>query len=86
MSEKQKSIMTDEKRKKISEAIKKKHLNGEYKHIYKDADRIRKISEANKGTLPWTTGKKLTEEHKRKISETEKKTKQRKKLERQGKI
>lgn len=74
MSIKQKSLMTEEKRKKISEAIKRKHANGEYKHIYND-ETSKKISESNKGQIPWNKGGTLTEEHKKKISESEKKTK-----------
>jgi len=74
MSMKQKSLMTEEKRKKISEAIKKKHANGEYKHVYCE-ETSRKISESNKGQIPWNKGGKLTKEHKKKISESEKKTK-----------
>lgn len=74
MSEKQKLLMTEEKKKKISEAIKKKHANGEYKHIYND-ETSKKISNSNKGQIPWNKGGTLTEEHKKKIGETEKKTK-----------
>jgi hypothetical protein len=74
MSIKQKSLMTEEKRKKISEAIKRKHANGEYKHIYND-ETSKKISESNKGQIPWNKGGTLTEEHKKKISESEKETK-----------
>lgn len=74
MSIKQKSLMTEEKRKKISESIKKKHANGEYKHVYNE-ETSKKISESNKGQVPWNKGGKLTEEHKKKISESEKRTK-----------
>lgn len=74
MSIKQKSLMTEEKRKKISEAIKRKHANGEYKHIYNE-ETSKKISDSNKGQVPWNKGGKLTEEHKKKIGESEKKTK-----------
>jgi len=74
MSIKQKMLMTEERRKKISEAIKRKHANGEYKHIYNEKTK-RKISLANKGQIPWCKGKKLSKEHKLKISESEKRTK-----------
>ena len=66
--------MTEEKRKKISDSIKKKHDNGEYSHIY-TKDREQKISKSNKGQIPWNKGKTLTDEHKKKISESEKNTK-----------
>lgn len=74
ISLKQKMLMTEEKRKKISEAIKRKHANGEYRHIYNEKTK-RKISLANKGQIPWCKGKKLSKEHKLKISESEKRTK-----------
>lgn len=74
MSVKQKSLVTDEKRKKISDSIKRKHANGEYKHIYNE-DTRRKISESNKGQIPWNKGGTLTEEHKKKIGDSERKTK-----------
>lgn len=74
ISTKQMSTMSEEKRRRISEAIKRKHANGEYKHIYNEVTAI-KISKSNSGQIPWNKGRTLTEEHKEKISISEKKTK-----------
>lgn len=64
--------ISDETRKKLSEAKRGKRLSEEHK---------RKLSEARKGKTTWNKGKRLSEETKRKISETLK-GKQRKRTER----
>lgn len=84
MSEKKKKI-TEEDKKKISEATKiamqkwRERVGAEaVAESYRK--RAIKISESNKGQIPWSKGKRLSEDHKRKISESEKKTKNKSKI------
>ena len=56
-------ILTDETKKKISEAKKGKSFSEEHK---------KKIGMASKNRIPWNKGKHLSEEHKKKISEANK--------------
>lgn len=62
-----KGPMSEETKKKISISL--TGLRTGYKI---SEEHKRKISEANKGNIPWSKGKKLTEEHKNKISESHK--------------
>ena len=63
--------MSEEQKRKISEALKRKSPN-KGKHWKCSEETKNKISEANKGKIAWNKGKQMSDEQKKKLSESHK--------------